>query len=228
MRRRAPRTEVASLFDLAERKFSALGIRVYLTTLAEAAEIQAANQDSWEVFPPMLDTRLSVIRENESYAIVGVGRDEIAVFNHAGRVYEGTQSLAEKVADRSFCYGAAIPPDPEMPYAEVTAPIAHVVRGKFAYIGASWVHPEYRRQQIAVLISLVSRACAYSLWAPDWVVGMFPVGIKPEALASYGYRHNERSLWFHNMGPKPVERVLTVIDSKQLLLGLERFVEEQT
>lgn len=222
-----PITLLGRFFLIADAALSKAGVTLVRTSLEAAAQTQAANRDSWALFPPMLDTRLSTIPEEASYGLLGIDAAGDVVCVQGGRVYDaGERSLADLVADQSFIYGTAIPPAPDFPYAEISAPSARIVRGRFVYSGALWVHPDYRGKGLAGILPRFSRCYARAKWGTEFTMGIInEQALVPKLLKAYGYNRIEPRLTIRNFGPSSVDAVVLLMDRSELEEDLARFVK---
>jgi hypothetical protein len=227
--RHGPVTLLGRFFLLADTLLAKAGVNLYRASLAEAAETQAANVDSWHMFPPMLDTRLSSIPPETSYGLLGRNERGDVVCVQGGRIYDaGERSFADLVADQSFFYGSEIPPAPGLPVAEVTAPSAPVIAGRFVYSGALWVHPDYRGRHLAALLPRFSRCYALATWGTEFTVGMASESnLNPRLLAAYGYQKIEPRFTIHNLAPTPLNWAILWMDREDLIGDLTRFIDAQ-
>jgi hypothetical protein len=222
-----PITLLGRFFLLAQGLLAKAGVTLVKTTLAEAAKTQASNTASWALFPPMLDARLSAIPEDMSYGLLGRNDRGEVICAQGGRIYDiGSRSFADIVADQSFFYGPEIPPAPGSPVAEVTAPSAPLITGKFAYSGALWVHPDYRGRHLAGLLPRVSRCYALAKWNTQHTVGMVSENnVAPRLLASYGYKKIEPRFTITDLTPQPMSWSILWMDRDELIDDLVSFLD---
>lgn len=222
-----PITLLGQFFLIAETLLSEAGITLYRTSLAEAAAAQGANRDSWHMFPPMLDTRLSSIPPETSYGFLGCDARGDVVCAQGGRIYDlQDRSFADIVADQSFFYGSEIPPAPGLPVAEVTAPSAGQISGRLVYSGGLWVHPDYRGRQLAGLLPRFSRCYALAIWDTHFTIGMASeANFNPKLVAAYGYEKIEHRFTIRDLAPQPMSWALLLMNRDDLIDDLSRFVE---
>jgi hypothetical protein len=222
-----PITLLGRFFLLADGLLEKAGVRLVRTTLREAATAQASNTASWALFPPMLDARLSHIPDDMSYGLLGLNEQGDVVCAQGGRIYDiGSRSFSDIVADQSFFYGSEIPPKPGSPVAEVTAPSARHITGRFAYSGALWVHPDYRGRHLAGLLPRLSRCFALAKWNTQFTVGMVSENnVAPRLLASYGYKKIEPRFTITNLTPDPMSWSILWMDRDELIDDLASFLD---
>ncbi|MFV0296236.1 MAG: hypothetical protein ACK5JT_08975 [Hyphomicrobiaceae bacterium] len=225
-----PIPQLGRFFLLADRLLADAGVKVFRTSLDAAAEAQAANVDSWAMFPPMLDTRLSPISEDESFALLGKDASGDVVCAQAARFYDlGERSFKDIVTDQSFFYGSQIPPDPGMPLAAVTAPSAGHIKGRMLYSGALWVHPKCRGRHLTGVLPRISRAYGVARWNTQTTVGMVREdNMVPKLLASYGYKTIEPRFTITKLAPTTLSWCIMVMQQAELLEDLNRFVEARS
>jgi hypothetical protein len=228
--RHGPIAQLGRFFLLADTLLAKAGVNLYRTSLADAAATQSANVESWHMFPPMLDTRLSSIATEMSYALLGRNGKGDVVCAQGGRIYDiGDRTFADIVADQSFFYGSEIPPLPGRPIAEVTAASATTITGRFVYSGGLWVHPDYRGRHLATLLPRFSRCYALATWDTQFTVGMASESnFSPRLVNAYGYRKIERRFTIHNLAPNPMSWAILWMNREDLLGDLARFIDTQT
>lgn len=214
-------------FLLADTLLANAGVTLFRASLSDAAAIQAANVDSWHMFPPMLDTRLSPIARDMSYALLGLNGDGDVVCAQGGRIYDvGHRTFAHIVADQSFFYGPQIPPAPGLPTAEITAPSAQEISGRFVYSGGLWVHPDYRGRHLTTLLPRFSRCYALAGWDTKFTVGMASEkNFSSKLVAAYGYEKIEHRFTIHNLAPIPMSWAILWMNREELISDLTRFVD---
>lgn len=224
-----PVTLLGRFFLLADALLANAGVTLYRTSLAEAAATQAANVNSWHMFPPMLDSRLSSIPPELSYGLLGRNDRGEVVCAQGGRVYDVPgRSFADLVLDQSFFFGAEIPPAPGLPTASVTAPSASMVKGRFVYSGGLWIHPDYRGKHLAGVLPRLSRCYALAMWDTEFTVGMVREdNAIPKLLAAYGYNRIEPRFTITGLAPTPLSWLLMIMERAELIADLTRFVDAQ-
>ena len=222
-----PVTLLGRFFLLADALLANAGVTLFRTSLAEAAATQAANADSWHMFPPMLDSRLSSIPSEFSYGLLGRNDRGEVVCAQGGRVYDVPgRSFADLVLDQSFFFGAEIPPAPGFPTASVTAPSASMVKGRFVYSGGLWIHPDYRGKHLAGVLPRLSRCYALAMWDTEFTVGMVREdNAIPKLLAAYGYNRIEPRFTITGLAPTPLSWLLMIMERSELIADLTRFVD---
>ena len=222
-----PVTLLGKFFLIADTLLAESGITLYRTSLAEAAETQATNRGSWHMFPPMLDTRLSFIPPETSYGFLGRNKCGDIVCAQGGRIYDvDDRSFAQIVADQSFFYGSEIPPAPGLPVAEVTAPSAELISGRFVYSGGLWVHPDYRGRHLSSLLPRFSRCYALAMWDTRFTIGMASESnFSPRLVAAYGYEKIEPRFTIWNLAPRPMSWAILWMSRDDLIDDLTRFID---
>lgn len=223
--------EVLGLFFLfADSILKELGIRLYVSSLAELAEVQSAQSSSWPLFAPMLDPRLGGIDAEMSYGFIGVDRSGRIACSQGGRVYSSTsRSLAEMIDDQSFFYGEGRRGEDTQPKCSCTAPVASRVIGTFTYSGALWVHPDHRGHQLAALLPRLSRAYALTRWNSEFTIAVVSDQIAASPLMRmYAYRTVQREFRIENVGPKPYVGQLMVLTAGELIEDLERVLSDSS
>ncbi len=201
------------------------GIELHLAPISEIARINTLEQSSWGPFTPILDTRVGDLTAEESYCFVGRNRDGRIVAVQGGRVFEGGErSLQDLADDQSLYYGKGGQPGPGQPTCIVTSPSARLIKGRFVYSGALWVHPEFRGFNLAALLPRMSRAYALGCWGTDVTFAFVSDQISSSPLfRSYGYHKLEPSYSIYYNGEKSYQGSLMWMDQDELVADMLEF-----
>ncbi|NJO34273.1 MAG: hypothetical protein HC869_15205 [Rhodospirillales bacterium] len=204
------------------------GITLEFAPIAEAWRAQTANRDSWGLFPPMLDGRLSTLSEAMSYCLLGRNQKSEVVAAQCGRIYDlGNRSLSDIVEDHSFFYGEGGGPLPGQPICDLWAPAAKRISGTIVYSGALWVRPDYRGHRLAKLLPRISRSYALARWNTEFTVAFIGEKLAQTPLLSmYGYTKVETGFRITNLEGSEMTGALMWMDRDELAADLARYLAE--
>lgn len=181
-------------FLFVDHYLRARGVTLTLASLEDASRLHERNRQSWNLFPPMLDTRLSDIPKSRSYCLLGIDGNGAVVTSQGGQVFDlAGSSLTRLIKDQSFFYGPGGKPGPAQPTCDIWAPVADSITGQVVYSGALWVRPDYRGHKFASLLPRLSRAYALAHWGTDYTVAFISnQSAQTPLLQMYGYSKLEQ------------------------------------
>jgi hypothetical protein len=147
------------------------GISLAFATFDELLAVNAQNRDSWRPLVGVFDPRLNMLEPASSYCILGRNERGEVVSTQAARLYDWrTTSFYDEAASLRFIYKN--PEQNKRPGEgiRVTAKEAKDLRGRVVFSGAGWYRRDHRNTGLSTVLPRVSRACALTLWDPDWVM----------------------------------------------------------
>jgi hypothetical protein len=172
----------------------------------------------------MLDSRLSTIPENFSYALLGYNIAGEVVSSQAGRVYDTPdRSLSQLINDQSFFYGQAVI-NATHPTCHMTAQAGESIKGRFVYSGALWVRPDHRGSRMANVLPRISRAYALSRWGTDFTIA-FLSNTNSTLFKLYGYPNVEKGVEVRGSATADMVGSLMWMNADELTEDLTRFLE---
>ena len=62
-----------------------------------------------------------------------------------------------------------------------------LISGRVGHEGGLWIHPEFRKQGLSVILPHLNRAFCLREWDVDWQTGIVHRGIAERGLARYAY-----------------------------------------
>jgi hypothetical protein len=220
-----PARELGRFFLVADTLVRAAGIQLRLVSIKDASQAHTDNKESWPIFPPMLDSRLSEIPEDSSYALLGYNAAGEVVSSQAGRIYNSPRrSLSDIIGDQSFFYGQAALKVGH-PTCNITAQAGEQIKGRFVYSGALWVRPDHRGSRLASLLPRISRSYALSRWGTDFTV-TFLSNVNSQLLKHYGYPNVEKGVEVRGLATTGIIASLLWMDTDELADDLARFLEQ--
>jgi hypothetical protein len=225
-----PANVLGRFFLFADTYLKDRGVTLSSTTLEAASVLQETYKDSWSVFPPMLDTRLSPIPEAMSYCLIGRNDKGDVVTSQGGRIFDlHDRSFADIVDDQSFFYGLGGQPQPGQPTCKIWSPVAKRITGRFVYSGALWVRPDFRGRQFASVLPRLSRSYALAHWGTTHTVSFISQSNMLTPLKSmYGYSRFDDGFCMSNIGNVgDVTGPLMWMEADELADDLSRFMAAQ-
>ena len=200
------------------------GVVLSFATLEELQEVNERNRESWKPLFPMFNPKLNTVLPDAAFCLLGRNADGDVVSAQAARLFtwEGTNLHQEAESLRWFYR------DPEASKQPgerciVTAPSAHRVTGRVAFLGAVWYRPDYRKRMPTLIDLRIGLVCALTKWRPDYFALTMVESLAMKGLAPRFGRELEWEILLTNS--------ITFRDARLALLqssydeGLRRFVQ---
>jgi hypothetical protein len=172
---------------LGEEEALRRGISLSLATFDELLQVNERNSDSWKPLVGVFDPRLGMLQPQCSYCILGRNHLGEVVSAQAARLYDWpTTNFHDEASSLKFIYKD---PDKDKRPGEairVTAKEAKSISGRVVFSGAGWYHPDYRGTGLSTVLPRVSRACALTLWDPDYVMTLMAAAVFRGGFAQRG------------------------------------------
>jgi hypothetical protein len=159
-----------------------------------------------------------------------MGRDEDGnvVTTQAARFFDlGEETLADYLTSLRLFY-----PDPErqkLPEESclVSCSAATRISRRVVYSGGTWIHPDYRKRLMPMILPRISRALALTLWDTDYTFSMVSHALVAKGVArAYGYRNVEPGIrWMNSASEIRLDGTLVWMDRAELLADMHRFDE---
>lgn len=217
-----PRALLADFFAHAQYQCRLRGIELVFSTLEDLLEINRANSETWLPIVPLFNPE-NGIDQDKSYCILGLDPAGNVVATQAVRLYEWTQtSFAEQAASLGVFY--ADPAAMALPgeACVVTAPSAPNVRGRVAYSGGVWYHPDYRKRGLTAFMPRIARAYALATWSTDMTMTLMAEKIVASGVATrVGYPNVEWEARFLNNALAGPRFALLWMDTGHLIDDLD-------
>lgn len=215
-------------FLLADTAARERGVSLSFGTYEELLRVNEKNRATWGVMTSMYDHRCCPEGLSPENAFCIFGRDDNGevVTTHAGRIYQlGERSLQDFADDMRLFHD-----DPERTKrpgetVEMTAPSARSIKGTLLINGAVWLHPEYRKRQITMIVPRIARAYAYTHWKIDRSMGLMMEG--PAAggvIDSLGYPYREWGMQLRNAQNGSPRVCLAWMEANELIADLRGFL----
>jgi len=175
------------------------GVSLAFATFEELLEVNRKNSASWKPLTTLYDYRACPrgLAPDRAFCILGRNARGEVVATHAARFFDVDEAdtLHDIAVSLRLFYD-----DPDRSKnpgerCEVTASIAHSIRGRVLINGAVWYHPSYRGRDLAMIIPRISRAYAYTRWKIDHSMGIvIQKATDGGIIDRLGYPHREWDL----------------------------------
>lgn len=174
-------------FAAATSELHRKGLSLRLATLDIAHAIHQDHIDSWPSYPPMLEPMLTGVRSDQSYSLVCQTEGGGVAAVMAGRIYDGDRSLASVLERQNFILEPGMQVASPLRF-EVDGYGLEAIRTPFSYIGALWVNPTHRGNDLARLLPALTRAYALAKWGIQYDIGLANDDLMKIGMAAvYGY-----------------------------------------
>lgn len=227
-----PREQLARFFLLADKAARDRGVSLSLSTDFELLEeINKSNRPSWHRLVPCFEHHVGGINAKNGFWLIGRDAQGEIVSTQAARFFDlGSETLADHLTSLRLFY-----PDPDRQKRDgeechVTAPSARSITGRVVFSGAGWVHPDYRRRHMMLILPRISRALALTLWDTQTTFSIVANHLVEKGVASaYGYRRIEPGiLWFKAPVGDRCEASLVWMPRQELLADMQAFPAQLT
>lgn len=222
-----PREQLARFFLAADKAARDRGVMLTLSTDFELLrEVNARNSGSWHGLAPAFDAAYGGINASNGFWIIGTDADGQIVTTQAARYFDlGNESLADYLTSLRLFY-----PDPERQKrpgesCTVTAPSAARISGRIVFSGSGWVHPDYRRRHMMLILPRISRALALTKWDIGHTISLVSMKlVQNNVAAAYGYRNIEPGIeWLNSSVSARYEGALVWMGREEQLNDMAQF-----
>jgi hypothetical protein len=222
-----PREQLGRFFLEADKAARDRGVFLSLSTDFELLrEVNAHNQGSWHGLAPSFDCAYGGIDRTCGFWLIGRDESGAIVTTQAARFFDmGSDSLADYLTSLRLFY----PRPAEQKLAEesciVASEAAAQIGGRVVYSGGTWIHPEYRKRQMPMILPRISRALALTLWDTDYTFSMVSHALVSKGVAAaYGYRNVEPGIrWMNSATEIRLEGTLVWMGREELLADMLAF-----
>jgi hypothetical protein len=165
-----------------------------------------------------------MLEPSSSYCILGRNRSREVVSAQAGRLYDwpATNFHAEATSLR-FIYKN--PEQDKRPgeVIKITAKKAKELKGRVVFSGAGWYRPDYRNTGLSTVLPRVSRACALTLWDPDYVMTLMAEPVLRGGFARRGgFTHSASMVRWMNSPLGDIDLVLVWMTAEEAISDLSK------
>lgn len=222
-----PRDELGRFFLTADKAARDRGVTLTLSTDFELLrEVNARNQGSWHGLAPSFDCAYGGIDRKCGFWLIG--RDDMGeiVTTQAARVFDtGQETLKDYLTSLRLFYPR--PDEQKQPgeHCLVETPGATHLRGRIVYSGGTWIHPDYRKRLMPMILPRISRALALTLWDSEFTFSMVSHALVSKGVATaYGYRNIESGIrWMNSETELRLDGTLVWMDRSEQLADMARF-----
>lgn len=137
----------------------------------------------------------------------------------------GDETLADYLTSLRLFY-----PDPDRQKRDgesctVDSPSARVINRRAVFSGGTWIHPDYRKRLMPMILPRISRALALTRWNTDYTFSLVNNILVTKGVAqAYGYQRVEPGiLWFMAPVADRCEASLVWMPRAELLEDLSAF-----
>lgn len=222
-----PREQLGRFFLEADKAARDRGVTLSLSTDFEMLrEVNARNQGSWHGLAPSFDCAYGGINRDCGFWLIGRDRKGDIVTTQAARYFSMRhENLEDYLTSLRLFY-----PDPgrqKLPEesCSVEAAAARAIRGHVVYSGGTWIHPDYRKRLMPMILPRISRALALTLWDTDYTFSMVSQALVSKGVAkAYGYSQVEPGIrWMNSATEVRLEGVLVWMGRQELLADMLNF-----
>ena len=203
-----PRAEINRTLLMADTHLRESGVRLSFASFEELIAVNRANSANWSPLLPLFDPSLSSLDDSNGFALLGRSSSGQVVVTVASRLYElGQTSLADEIESLRIFYrdpSASALPGEAM---RVSSPVARATRGRAAFSGAAWVHPDWRKRNLIDPAAPISRAIGLTRWMPDLTFSFMVPDLVKNGTAKRWYMNVD---WEITMVNTPVKRGGTI------------------
>lgn len=225
--RHGPREQLGRFFLEADKAARDRGVFLSLSTDFELLrEVNRMNLKHWYGLPPTFDSHYSGIDASKGFWLIGRNAEGEIISTQAAHCFDLRDSnLAEAISSLRLFYA-----DPETMRHDgercaITAPSAAEISGHVVYSGCTWIHPEYRRRHLAVILPRISRALAYTKWDTDFTISFVSTKlVEMGVAAAYGYRRVEPAMdWYNSPVGEHYQGTLVWMPRDEMLADMAQF-----
>lgn len=204
------------------------GVALSFGTFEELLAVNERNRSTWGILTSMYDHQCCPrgLAPDRAFCLFGRDARGDVVTTHAGRLYDlGERSMHEVGEAMLLHHDEPLRTKQPGERIEVTATAARSIRGKLLINGGVWYHPDFRKRQIAPILSRIARAYAYTIWKIDRSLGLAMEGpTRGGIIDSVGYPHREWALQILNAQNGSPRCCLAWMDADELLADLRGFL----
>jgi hypothetical protein len=225
--RHGPRERLGRFFLAADKAARDRGVILSLSTDFELLrEVNRMNLKHWYGLPPTFDSHYSGIDGSKGFWLIGRNEAGEIISTQAAHYFDmADTTLEETITSLRLFYADPQSMRHDGESCTITAPSARRIRGNVVYSGCTWIHPDYRRRHLAVILPRISRALAYTRWNTDYTISFVSTKlVEMGVAAAYGYRHVEPAMdWYNSPVGPHYQGTLVWMPRAELLGDLERF-----
>lgn len=215
------------VFLKAEQAMRERGIALSFASFEELAEVNRRNSATWRPLLPIFDPTFAELDETNSYCLVGRNACGEVVATQGGRLFRwGDTNFFEEARTMRLFYPAPTRPRPAAESVTITAERSRQITGTVVFSGAGWYRPDYRKRDLGVILSRVSRAIAYTRWRTDATVTIMAEGVLKGGLGERaGYTTFDWALELRNFAVGSVRTAVLWMPQAQMLEDFSTFVD---
>jgi hypothetical protein len=222
-----PREKLGHFFLAADKAARDRGITLTLSTDFELLrEVNKMNLKHWYGLPPTFDCHYSGIDASKGFWLIGRNSDGEIISTQAAHMFDLSDSnLGEAIESLKLFYADPTKMRHDGESCTISAPSAARINGRVVYSGCTWIHPDYRRRHMAVILPRISRALAYTKWDADYTISFVSTKlVEMGVAAAYGYRRVEPAMdWYNSPVGPHYQGTLVWMPQAEMLADMARF-----
>ena len=220
-------TSSAGSSGRAEQALRDRGITLSFASFEDLADANRSNRETWRPLLPIFDPSYGALDASNSYCLLGRNDRGEVVASQGGRLYDwhDTNFFEEARSMRLF-YTDPARPAPPAEAVVITAERTRQISGRVVFSGAGWYRPDYRKRDLGVIFSRVSRALAYTRWKTDATVTIMAEGVFKGGFADRaGYTNFDWALELENFAVGSVRTAVLWMAEEQMLEDFSWFLD---
>lgn len=222
-----PLPELGAFFLAADRAARSRGVYLSLSTDFELLrEVNRMNLKHWYGLPPTFDSHYSGINASRGFWLIGRNAEGEIISTQAAHYFDLRDSnLAEAIQSLKLFYADPATMRHEGETCTITAPSAARISGGVVYSGCTWIHPDFRRRHLAVILPRISRALSYTYWNTDYTISFVSTKlVEMGVAAAYGYNRVEPQMdWYNSPVGPHYQGTLVWMPQAEMLSDMRQF-----
>jgi len=218
---------IGRVFLKAEQSLRERGISLSFASFEELAAANRSNRETWRPLLPIFDPDFGDLNAGNSYCLLGRNSRGEVVASQGGRLYEWPDTnFFEEAASMRLFYPDPALPAPSSEGVLITAERTRQISGRVVFSGAGWYRPDYRKRDLGVIFSRLSRALAYTRWRTDATVTIMAEGVFKGGFADRaGYTNFDWALQLQNFAVGTVRTAVLWMPEDQMLEDFSWFLD---
>ena len=217
-----PMDLLSQFFIAADAAYAALELDLMFANFEDLAGVNVANRTSWKPLNPTFVPAHGLVTADRAFALFGVDKAGNVLSAIGGVLFDWSDtSLSEEAASLRFLFNQPASMAPAGATCRISAPSTALIRGRAAYSGAHWVHPNLRKRNLAAVNSRLARAVAFARWNFDVAFGISSLELIRRGYSDRtGWRNIEAGVQFEGLDSCPPEAGLVWMPAHQALEDL--------
>ena len=221
-----PAELLARFFLRAEHEARSQGVHLSFANCADMVAANELNKINWLPLLPLFNPKFAALNPENSFCILGRNGNGDVVSANAGRLYEWHQTdIVEEAQSLRLYYDDANRMKLPNESCTVTARLALQVSGRVAYVGAAWVHPNFRGRGLSETLPRIAKALAFTKWKPNWITSLMTESTHSKGLAEkFAYNHADWEVLWRNGPLGDLRCAILWMDMPHLVSDLDQYL----